>query len=99
VNTRLTKPAARQAARLHRWWREHRAATADLFARELEAARRMIGATPEVGTPYVERQGVLVRRVLLPKTNHHVYYEIDHEQGLVMILAVWGAPKERGPKL
>jgi hypothetical protein len=48
---------------------------------------------------YVERRGVVVRRVLLPKTHNHVYYETDRENGVVMILAVWGAPKGRGPKL
>jgi hypothetical protein len=55
--------------------------------------------TPEMGPPYVERQGVVVRRVLLPKTRNHIYYEIDRENGVVMILAVWGAPKGRAPKL
>jgi hypothetical protein len=52
-----------------------------------------------MGSPYVERQGVLVRRVLLRKTRNHVYYEIDHANGVVMIIAFWGAPKGEGPKL
>jgi len=40
-----------------------------------------------------------VRRVVLPKTRHHVYYEVDRKNDLVMILAVWGAPRGRGPTL
>lgn len=48
---------------------------------------------------HVVRQGVSVLRVLLPKTKNHVYYEIDRENGVAMVLAVWGAPKQRGPKL
>jgi hypothetical protein len=100
VTTRLTAPARRQADRLDRWWREHRPGVADLFARELDAVRRLIDDAPEmVGSPYLERHGTLVRRILLPKTNNHVYYEIDRVNGVVMILAVWGAPKGRGPKL
>ncbi len=54
---------------------------------------------PEIGTPYVERHGVIVRRVLLPTTKNHLYYEIDRANDVVMILAVWGAPKGRGPTL
>lgn len=62
-------------------------------------ARRLLANTPEMGSPYAEREGVLVRRVLLRKTRNHVYYEIDRANGVVMIIAVWGAPKGEGPKL
>jgi plasmid stabilization system protein ParE len=99
VNVRLTAPARRQADRLDRWWRANRPLAVDLFARELDGALRQIGEAPEIGPPYVERQGTVVRRVLLPRTKNHVYYEIDGDEGVVMILAVWGAPKKRGPKL
>jgi hypothetical protein len=58
----------------------------------------MIARTPELGTVYTERHATAVRRVLLPKTKNHVYYEIDRENAVVTILAVWGAPKGRGPK-
>ena len=84
---------------MDRWWREQRPATPDLFALELAAARELIAKAPEVGPPFIERQGVIVRRILLPKTNNHVYYEIQHDEGRVMILAVWGAPRGRRPKL
>ncbi|MGH7438618.1 MAG: hypothetical protein ACRENE_23260, partial [Polyangiaceae bacterium] len=98
MKTRLAAPARKQATSLHRWWRKNRRASPDLFARELEAARKFIASTPELGTVYVERNGTVVRRVLMPKTRNHVYYEIDREHRVAIILAVWGAPKERGPK-
>ena len=41
--------------------------------------------------------GLAVRRLCLPKTRTHVYYAIDTDQGVVMVLTVWGAPKGRGP--
>jgi hypothetical protein len=100
VKTRLAAPARLQADRLDRWWREHRPDVADLFARELDAPRELIGDAPEAaGAPHVERGETLVRRILLPKTNNHVYYEIDRDKRRVMILAVWGAPTGRGPSL
>jgi plasmid stabilization system protein ParE len=98
VKTRFTGPARRQADRIDRWWRENRPALAGLFARELDGARQRIGDAPEAGTPYAERQGIVVRRVLLPQTRNHVYYEVDRENAVVMILAVWGAPRGQGPK-
>jgi hypothetical protein len=54
---------------------------------------------PEIGTPYLERQSTVVRRVLLSKTKNHLYYTLDRTEGVVMILAVWGAPRGQGPKL
>jgi hypothetical protein len=36
------------------------------------------------------------RRVLMPKTAHHVYQRVDSDQ--VVILAVWGARRQRSPR-
>ena len=99
MKTRLTAPASQQANRIDRWWRENRADARGLFARELAEARALLAETPYVGIPYTERQGVLVRRLLLPRTQQHVYYEVNREDDAVMILAVWGAPRGRGPAL
>jgi len=99
VKTRLTAPARRQVDRIDRWWREHRPAARDLFARELADARALIADMPEMGNPYAERQGVLVRRVLLARTHHHLYYEVDQKNEVVMILAIWGTQLGRGPRL
>jgi plasmid stabilization system protein ParE len=99
VKVRLTGPAHRQADRIDRWWRENRPAARDLFARELLEARALLAAAPDAGSPYTERQGVRVRRLLLPRTHHHVYYEVNQADDEVMILAVWGAPRGRGPRL
>lgn len=95
---RLAGPARRQADRLDRWWRENRKDAADLFALELEAARQMIAASPELGTPYVERRGTLVRRVLLPKTQNHVYYDIDRENGVTMTRFFTRSMSALGPR-
>jgi hypothetical protein len=99
VKTRLVGPARQQAERIDRWWRENRSAARDLFAREMAEARAVLSATPDVGAPFTERRGVLVRRLLLPRTQNHLYYEVDEKNGLVMILAVWGAPRGTGPRL
>jgi plasmid stabilization system protein ParE len=99
LKTRLASPARRQADRIDRWWRENRPSTRDLFAREFDEARKRIAQTPTIGTAYLERQNTLILRVFLSKTKNHIYYEIDRDNGVVIILAGWGAPKGRVPKL
>ena len=57
-----------------------------------------IGTRPNAGTVY--EQGNLeapVRRVLMPKTKNHVYYGVEGDE--IVVVSIWGAPRERGPKL
>ena len=35
----------------------------------------------------------------MPKTRHHLYYVADFDADVIIIHAVWGAPKEHGPNL
>lgn len=48
---------------------------------------------------YTSRGGRTARRLLLPKSRNHVYFEVDEASGLIVVLAVWGAPRAKGPKL
>jgi len=95
----FTPEAERQAAEMDAWWREHRPGARDLFARELAEARELIAATPTAGTKYTTMSGRPFRRVLMPRTRNHVYFEVDEVQGIIVIHALWGAPRGRGPKL
>ncbi len=80
------------------WWRENRPLAPDLFDRELEAAKGRIEQQPE-GRRLRDGRGRVIRRVLLPKTEGHVYYSVDHATESVVVHIVWGARKGRGPKL
>jgi len=44
-----------------------------------------------------EGRDVAVRRVLMKKTGHHVYYAVEAHE--IVVITVWGARKERAPKL
>ena len=81
------------------WWRENRLDAPRLFAEELAAVCGEILRKPRIFKPYCERDGVAVRRWLLRRTEQHVYYEVDLEHDLVIVLRVWGARRKRGPKL
>ncbi len=95
----FTPEAERQATEMDSWWREHRSAARDLFAQQLAEALKRIAALPSAGVTYTTQSGRSARRVLLPKTRNYVFYEFREAEELVIVLAVWGGPKGRGPAL
>lgn len=87
----MTASAQRQARAELRWWRANRDAK-HVFTEELRAARRMLahGLKLEI---YGDFEGLPVRRLLLEKTRCHVYYLVFEQEGLVRIVAIWGAAR------
>jgi plasmid stabilization system protein ParE len=72
----IVAPSARgHAQRIDGWWRENRPKAPDLFARELEAAFARIATTPTVVAVFRETKGRTVRRLLMPRTSYHVFFE------------------------
>jgi plasmid stabilization system protein ParE len=95
----FTTAAEAQAEEIDTWWREHREKAPDLFARELAEACELISSKPTLGTAYETSSGESVLRVRLPKTRHHLYFNVDAEDGTVIVLAIWGAPRREGPEM
>ena len=95
----FTPEAERQADEMESWWRRHRPKAPGLFAGELAEGCRLIATMPTLGATYETKSGSVVRRVLMPKTRTHVYFNVDEERDVVIVLAVWGAPRRRGPRL
>jgi plasmid stabilization system protein ParE len=80
------------------WWRANRPRTPDLFEEELEEAVMNLATQPDLGRPYETVRGTEVRRLLLPKTEQHVYYGVDDATETVIVYTVWGARRGRRPK-
>jgi plasmid stabilization system protein ParE len=80
------------------WWRENRDAK-DLFIDEFEQTLERLAADPNVGQAYRVTRGKLIQRVLMKKTRCHVYYFHDRGNDVVEVHTIWGARKERGPRL
>jgi plasmid stabilization system protein ParE len=91
--------AEAQIRRVAAWWRENRGAAPDLFSLELAFALEALVRTPSVGTFYTERRGVVIRRVLLPRTRYHVYFSYDAVADVVAVRAVWHGSRGTGPQL
>jgi hypothetical protein len=98
MKVRFTPDAQEQADECDRWWRHHRTAR-DLFAREPAGTKELLLSNPKFGTVCTILDGQPVRELLMPKTRHHLYYVADVDADMIIIHAVWGAPRESGPTL
>ena len=99
MKLQIGKRAQGQAERADDWWRENRPAAPDLFARELADALTQLVSAPNAGTPYPTARRPHLRRMLLPRTEKHLYFALEREGTLLAIHAVWGARRSRPPRL
>jgi plasmid stabilization system protein ParE len=97
LKVELSDEAKRQAREENAWWRKNRDSKG-LFTEELRGARKTLRDGPKYPI-YAYIDGEPVRRILLEKTRCHVYYVVLERENLVRVVAVWGASRERGPKL
>jgi hypothetical protein len=97
LKVQLSDEAKRQAREENAWWRKNRDSKR-LFTEELRAARKVLKDGPKHQT-YAFIEGEPVRRLLLEKTLCHVYYVVLEREKLVRVVAIWGASRQRGPKL
>ena len=93
---RFTRTAQRHVQRQKAWWIENRI-NHEVFANEFEEAVRVIALLPGVGTAYPQAGVAGLRRLYLPKVACHLYYTFDEHQ--VIVRALWGARRRRGPRL
>lgn len=99
MNVRFSTEAQEQAEAIDTWWRDNRPEAADLFARELAEAKAVLVVSTRSAPVFTILHEQPVRRIWLPRTRHHVYYTCDFANGMVMVHAVWGGPREKPPKL
>jgi plasmid stabilization system protein ParE len=93
---RFTATAEDLVAREQQWWIENRDYR-DLFATELEEAVALVARLPGAGTQYPDAGIRGLRRLYLQKLSCHLYY--THDDHEVIVRALWGARRERGPVL
>jgi plasmid stabilization system protein ParE len=89
--------ATREIEAIDRWWRENRSAAPDLFLHELEKMLAIVALVPTIGAPAKSERMKSIRRVLLRRTQHHVYYRV--RGNALEVLAVWHTARRSGPPL
>jgi plasmid stabilization system protein ParE len=93
---RFTATAQEHVRREKVWWLANRDHPV-VFIEELEQALQIIAALPGAGTLYAQSPIPGVRRVYLRRVAAHLYYTFDDTQ--VIVRALWGARRERGPRI
>lgn len=91
---RFTATAEEHVEREHAWWLEHRDYQ-EMFRSELDLAIQLVTLLPGAGSEYVRAGIPGLRRLYLRKIGCHLYYTFDDHD--VIIRALWGARRERGP--
>ncbi len=99
MKLRVGRRAQRQADKMEEWWVANRPAAPSLFTDELEETFQRICDMPGAGVHWPTPRRPNLRRILAPRTQNHVYFRVDDKTQTVHVLAVWGAPKGRGPRL
>jgi plasmid stabilization system protein ParE len=95
----LSAQARAQIAAINLWWAENRQAAPTLVAAEFETAIDQLSASPESGRLHSRSKHMSLRKVLMPRTRYHLYYQVDAANRLVTILAVWHVVRGQGPAL
>lgn len=99
VRVVLSPRALAQAEAAARWWVANREKAPRLFADELASAFVALATAPDLGVPFTAVRRANVRRYLLWRTDHHVYYVHVEETRTVRVLAIVGARRRRPPRL
>jgi plasmid stabilization system protein ParE len=99
VKIRISRRARIRIRAIDAWWRAERRDAADLFKQELARTFTRILQAPKARKPYAEIEGEPVWRILMPRTEQHIYYSVDDTASEIVIETVWLARRGRGPKL
>ena len=91
----ISEPAERQIEDIDRWWRANRRDAPSLFAEELGGVLDQLATHPHAGLAHAPRPDV--RKILMPRTRHHVYFVIRGAR--VLVICVWSAVRGELPPL
>lgn len=88
--------AARQAAEAREWWVANREKAPEAFDEDFSSLLMLLETMPgAVGALVIQRPGV--RRAVLRRVRHNVYFRVqDHT---VLVLAVWHSSRGTPPEL
>lgn len=95
----VTEPAEENLREIIEWWTAHRDIGPHLVVDEFERCAALLKSSPDAGVGFHRGRVPGVRRLIMRRTKHHVYYLHDEPNAIVYVLAVWGAPKTGDPVL
>jgi hypothetical protein len=88
----ISKRARLELERAAKWWD-----TPNILWDELEEAGRRLLENPEAGRRWISSKGRIMWRLLLPRSQRHIYYAYFPNRQLIVVRCVWGAQRGREP--
>ena len=70
-----------------------------MFSDELEAAYALIGNLPFAGEEVQHSRIEGLRRLLLGRTQYHLYYVVSEDESIVEVLSLWHTSRGNPPRL
>jgi plasmid stabilization system protein ParE len=96
---KVSRRAQRQIHAAAKWWAENRSAAPALLREELEGAYTLLADFPFAGETVPHSRIAGLRRVLLSRTQYHLYYATPDEEGVIEVLALWHTSRGKQPPL
>jgi plasmid stabilization system protein ParE len=96
---RVAPRAGRQIRAAAQWWLKNRTAAPGLFGDELESAYALIEELPLAGEPVPHSRIAGLRRVLLGRTQYHLYYVVSEDDDVIKVLSLWHTSRGKRPPL
>ena len=97
MKVELSDRALLEMQRIDVSWRKG-ASSPDVFLDELEELVEWIESTGVIGPVYDAKANRRVHRLLLEKSEYHLYLARKSED-LIVVVSIWSARRNRGPKL
>jgi len=95
---KISPRAGQQIRKASRWWLANRTAAPTMLVYELDAAYALIGDMPFAGEGVLHSRIVGLRRVLLGRTQHYLYYVVSEDASVIEILSLWHTSRGKPPR-
>ena len=89
--------ARREVEQLAQWWAENRTAAPGAVRLDLEVDLFVLVRHPSLGRKVDASRSPQVRRYLMSRTQHWLYYRV--KDSVLEVLPVWATSRETGPKV
>lgn len=93
----LKARAVRELERLAQWWAENRSAAPGAVRLDLEGTLFVLARHPGLGQEVVTGRPIQVRRYLMGRTQHWLYFWVKNN--VLEVLAVWSTSRGSDPKV
>ena len=94
---RIKARAKREIEKAAEWWSENRLAAPGAVRKDVEDALKILVDHPGIGTKVETGRSLQVRRFLLNRISHYMYYRVRRAE--LEVLSVWHTSREHGPRV